>query len=426
MILSKLVKKNAILEGTVVLVDQGMMSLATFSIGILVARASSKEEYAIYVLGLSLLIPLNGIQQALVNMPVTIYLPRLHGRDHSTYLGSSMVSTVVLCMLFGLMFWIASVWGKVFLDKENMLLLSILPALLFLLVSTLLRDFMRNTLLAQLNVWASVRVNVIASLLAIVSAVAWYLAQELTFIAAFQLVAITSGFAAAAMFWQHRAQFIIDRSLFWDHFKKRWKVGKWALINVVGYAASSQAAYPWLLLYFTEYDNVAIFGASFAIASALGPILRGAGAYILPRMSHGYKDGDQYNLMRLLRKSILVLSLPYALWLLLGTAFSEEIVTLLYSNAYQGHGTLFVLLLIQATILGIFAPLASALQTLERTDAITVSLIAASVVTLVLGSILIKQYGLNGAGIASIISVSVMNGWRWYSIRKVFRQQKSA
>ncbi|MGV7235615.1 MAG: lipopolysaccharide biosynthesis protein, partial [Nitrosomonadaceae bacterium] len=356
----------------------------------------------------------------LVNLPVTIYLPRLHGRDHDTYLGSAAVSTIVLCVLFGLTFWAANVWSGVYYEEENIRLLSILPVLLFLLVPSLLRDFMRNVLLAQLNVWASVRVNVTASLLALGTAVAYYLAQEMTFILAFQLVAITSGFAAAVMFWQHRAQFSIDRTLFRDHFKKRWKVGKWALVNVFAYAGSSQA-YPWLLLYFTDYDAVAIFGACFAIASALGPILNGAGAYILPRMSHGYKDGNLHNLMRLLRMSILVLSLPYLLWLLLGVAFGEEIVTQLYSNAYHGYGFLFVLLLVQATILGMFAPLANALQTLERTDIITVSLIAAAVVTLVLGSFMIKQYGVIGAGIASIVSVSVMNGWRWYSIGKIVR-----
>ncbi len=39
----------------------------------------------------------------------------------------------------------------------------------------------------------------------------------------------------------------------------------------------------------------------------------------------------------------------------------------------------------------------------------------------ILGSVLIKQYGLNGAGVASIVSLSVMNGWRWYSIRRIAR-----
>lgn len=421
---SRLIRKNAVSEGGIVLIDQGMMSLATFIIGILVARASTKADYAVYVLGLSLLIPLRGIQQALVNLPVTIYLPRLNGRDQNAYLGSSIVSTVVLCILFGLIFLIVKLWGAAFFNEENIRLLSIMPTLLFLLITSLLRDFMRNTLLAQLNVWASVRVNVISSLLAIIAATAFYLTQDFTFITAFQLVAITSGFAAATMFWQHHTQFVIDNSLFWGHFQQRWIIGKWALVNVLGYAVSAQA-YPWLLLYFTDYDNVAVFGACFAIASALGPILRGAAAYILPKMSHAYKDGNQRNLIRLLRKSIVVLSFPYVLWLLFGAAFSEEIVILLYSNAYHGYGTLFILLLIQATILGMFAPLASTLQTLERTDAITMSLIAASIVTLALGSFLIQRYGLNGAGIASIVSVSVMNGWRWYSIKRIVRQQIS-
>jgi hypothetical protein len=39
----------------------------------------SKEEYALYMLGWSLLLAIKGVQEALINLPFTIYAPRLSG-----------------------------------------------------------------------------------------------------------------------------------------------------------------------------------------------------------------------------------------------------------------------------------------------------------------------------------------------------------
>jgi hypothetical protein len=56
-----------------------------------------------------------------------------------------------------------------------------------------------------------------------------------------------------------------------------------------------------------------LYSACLALSLAPAPLFRGAGAYILPRMSHGYKDGSNKNLMRLLGKSILLLCPIYLL-----------------------------------------------------------------------------------------------------------------
>jgi O-antigen/teichoic acid export membrane protein len=75
-------------------------------------------------------------------------------------------------------------------------------------------------------------------------------------------------------------------------------------------------------------EAVAVYSACLALSLAPAPLFRGAGAYILPRMSHGYKDGSNKNLMRLLGKSILLLCPIYLLWLIIGISFSDELMSL--------------------------------------------------------------------------------------------------
>jgi O-antigen/teichoic acid export membrane protein len=103
--------------------------------------------------------------------------------------------------------------------------------------------------------------------------------------------------------------------------------------------------------------------------------------------------------MRLLGKSILLLCPIYLLWLIIGISFSDELMSLVYSEKFNDVSFLFVLLLIMTTIDFVFAPLTSTLQVLEKTKAVTVSLIIGALVTLLLSPFFIKEYGLYGVGV---------------------------
>jgi O-antigen/teichoic acid export membrane protein len=201
-----------------------------------------------------------------------------------------------------------------------------------------------------------------------------------------------------------------------------WRIGKWIIVNTIGYTVASQA-YPWMLLYFLNPQTVAVFGVCLAVAGIFTPLLRGGTAYILPRMAHAYKNGDDVNLSRMLRLSLLVLGLPYGAWFIVGSMVGDELVTLFYTDVYQGYGLLVTLLLAKTFVESVATPLTNVLQTLERTDVIAVALIIGAGVTLMLGPIVIMQAGLNGAGAAALLSSVATAAWKWLSIRKILRQK---
>jgi len=413
----KLLTSHALKQGLVVLVDQGLMSLVTFITGVLIARSSSEQEYALYMLGWTVLLSFKGVQEALINLPFTVYAPRLVGSKQELYQGSTLIHTLIFCFMVGVLVLFLDVFNSYQSIQYGFELFELAPLLLFLLSSFVFRDFLRNSLLAQLEIWASVRINGTTSIILITTIGLLYYGQLLIPANTYLLFSIAFGVAALVMYWQHRARYRVDRTLLWLHFLKNWQLGKWALVGNFAFTGS-RSSYPWLILYFLDYESVAAYYACLALALAPAPFLRGAGAYVLPRMSHSYKEGVTKDLIRLLRKSILILCVPYLLWLLFGYFLSDEIIELFYVEKFKGYGYLFVLLLVATTIDFVFAPLTNALQVLEKTRAITVSLIIGAFITLILGSFLIKDFGLPGAGLASIISMLGTISWRVYVFYK--------
>ena len=415
---SKLLRTPAIRQGAVVLVDQGALTLATFITGVLVARGNSKEEYGLYVLGWSLLLTVQSFQRALIDLPFTIYAPRLDAGSQKTYQGSTLIHTLGLCAISVLAMLGAYTWGVREMAANKNTLFSILPSLTIAVAPLILRQYIRNSLLALLKVWASVGVSIVATLSLLPIVTGLYFAGYLSIRTAYQIFAIVYAAATMAMIWKHRGRYLFNAKKLMPDFLRGWPIARWALIDVFAYMGAAQA-YPWLLLLLMDYQAVAIYGVCLAMASVLAPFLRGSSAYISPRMAHGHKGNNPDSLIRLLRLSILFLSGPFVLWLIIGVAFREHILSFVYGDSYRDFGLLFVLLLIGVTITSISAPLTNALQTLERADVNTGSLLVGALITMTSGWFLISSFGLIGAGVASVGSAAATTMWRWFFLRRV-------
>ena len=416
--LRSLSEKPALRQGGLVFLDQGFLSIATFATGAMLARVTTKDQYSIYVLGLSLILLLQGFARTLVNVPFTIYAPRLGSSERNIYQGSAFVHTLVICGMVTIALYTAM--GGLGLGQGSTRLIAIFPLLAFVTGSFILREFIRGTLLARLQIRSGVRVNILATAAQLVLTGLLFGLHRLTIEYAFQIMALTSLLAASQMLWSHRSETQIVGRRIWADFLRAFRTGKWTVLELFAYFGASQA-YPWLLLYLLDPGSVAAFGVCGALAALVGPFLRGASGYIHPRMVHDYENSSARKLLRLVWLSSLALSIPYGAWLVIGSAFAEELLTLFYGKNYSAYAGLATLLLIRGTIEGLSTPLSNALQTMERADAVTVSLVIGAIISLTLGPFLILQLGLNGAGIAAAASSAASAFWKWKTFRHLVR-----
>ena len=86
-------------QGILSLADQGVASAANFLTGVIIARACSKEELGLYMLGFSLILFVTDLQTSLISTPYMVYAPRLKDDAHALYTGSTLIHQLALCFL---------------------------------------------------------------------------------------------------------------------------------------------------------------------------------------------------------------------------------------------------------------------------------------------------------------------------------------
>lgn len=414
---NNILKRKTFIDSGAVLLDQGLMSLATFIIGVLLARAISVEDYGIFVLGWSLIAIIQGIQRGLVVLPFTVNCPKLSASEQGRHLGSGLVHSLILGLISLTLFALLTTQNVS--EKYSSLekLIEALPLISLVILPFLFREQLRSATLARLDFLGSAKTNIIASLLMIGIGIFLYEKQMLTLDNAYLLIALTSLLASLILLYRQKEHLKIKIKSLWPDLKYNLKIGKWILANAVAYTLLTQI-YPWLLLWFHDTLSVAVYGACLAIAGALNPLLRGVTTYALPRMSHGHNDNPKA-LMRMLWKTVVILSIPFGIWTLLGSLFAEQIMTFFYTDKYQGYGIILALLIIKTLVESVSAPLTSALQAIHRPDVTSGSLIFGATITATLGIYLVKEFGLHGIGITAISSALAIALWKLYFIHKL-------
>ena len=90
---------KALHQGIISLADQAVASATNFLTGIIIARACSKEQLGLYMLGFSLILLMTDFQTSLITTPYMVYAPRLKGRAHALYTGSTLIHQLVFCLI---------------------------------------------------------------------------------------------------------------------------------------------------------------------------------------------------------------------------------------------------------------------------------------------------------------------------------------
>jgi len=398
--------KTSIKQGVIVILDFGLMSLASFAITVLLAKSVVPEEYSLYVLATSLIMMLLSVQKALVITPYTVIAPKLKGIEKKSFQGLGLLITVILLILCltSLVTYIAYTDGKYEQANQFSLLLSLFCLWMFFYV---IREQMRFAILADLKVKAGFLANVTGSALILLVLGGLFIANALTLQTLLYGLILSTAVPSLIMLIVENKNITLSTAQFTSQLSKYWSIGRWNLLNALLYSGANLSI-PWLILFYSEKKSVAVYGVCLAFASAANPLLRGVNGYLFPKMSHGYKDKGANNLWRLTRLSILVMLVPFSSWLLVISIWGESLITLFYSTEYAGYQTVLLLIVLKMTVETISTPINSALQTIEKAYIITAALLIGLLITVFVGINLIDLYGLLGAAVLGVISSSIM------------------
>ena len=140
-------------QGFFSLADQAVASITNFVTGVILARACSKEEFGLYMLGFTAILLVTDLQTSLIATPYMVYGPRLKGRAHALYSGSTLVHQAVFSLLTMLVLAVIAFVTRFGIGPSG--LPRMMGALSAVIPLIMLREFVRRICFARLKLKAA-------------------------------------------------------------------------------------------------------------------------------------------------------------------------------------------------------------------------------------------------------------------------------
>jgi O-antigen/teichoic acid export membrane protein len=396
--------ERALNQGFLSLADQAVASVTNFATGVIIARASSKEEFGLYMLGFTLILLVTDLQTSLIATPYMVYAPRLQGRAHAQYTGSTLIHQVVFSLLATLVVIGAACAARFGVGPHG--LEPVLWALAGVGSLIMLREFVRRICFASLKLRtvfifdAFIGVGQICGLLVLAHF------KLLSASRAYWVIGATCGLAVLCWLWlnRHHYHLRIDESVL--DLKRNLIFGKWVFASGLLWTASTNL-YPWLLAFFHGAAAAGVFAACLGVVSASNPALLGIQNFLGPKIAHVYATRGRIGLRKFVLKISGSMAIPVSLLTLIMIFWGDRFIGLLYGSRYTGNGRVVAILACNLLLSAVVFSYSRALFAIERADLDFALNFAAIFIMLTLGLWLVKIHGPFGAALGLIIAGGV-------------------
>jgi O-antigen/teichoic acid export membrane protein len=391
-------------QGLYSLADQGVASITNFVSGVILARATSKQEFGLYMLAFSLILIVTDIQTSLIATPYMVYGPRLKGRASALYAGSTLIHQAVFSVL--VMIAIASGafltrfgWGPLGIGPVLWVLLGVVSLIMF-------REFVRRMCFARLRVRSALIFDAGIGAAQVGGLLILAHLGLLTTNRAYWLIGTACGVGGTCWMWFNRASYRPRVSDAITDLKLNWTFGKWVFASGLLWAASTNL-YPWLIAFFHGTAAAGVFAACAGVVAAGNPALLGIQNFVGPKIAHAYAAGGPQALRKLTLKISGVMALPVLALTVVLVIWGDRLVGLLYGSQYMGNRLAISILACNLPIVAIAFTFSRALFAIERADIDFWLNLIAVLMMATAGIWLVRSYGPLGAALGTLAATII-------------------
>lgn len=384
-------------QGAISLVNQAVVSATNFVTGVVIARACSKEEFGLYMLGFSLISFMTDFQTSLITVPYMVYAPRLKGRAHALYTGSTLIHQLAFCLLTMLALVCGAFAVTTGVGPRG--LGPVLWALVAVIGLILLREFARRVCFARLRLKTAfvfdtwIAVGQISGLLVLAHF------GLLSASRAYWVIGCACGIAVLCWLWLEREFYHPQMSESLRDLKKNWILGKWVFASGLVWAVSMNL-YPWLLAAFHGVASTGVWAACLGVVSVGNPALLGIQNLAGPKIAHEYAAKGPRALRRLVLKITAVVATPTLLLCLVMFIWGDRLLTLLYGRQYAGNSLIVAILALNVLVIAVAFSFSRALFATDRAHVDFLVNFMALFIMITLGIWLVRAFGPLGAALA--------------------------
>jgi O-antigen/teichoic acid export membrane protein len=387
-------------QGTLSLVDQGVVSATNFLTGVIIARACSKEELGLYMLGFSLVLLLIDLQGSLISTPYMIYAPRLKGTAHARYTGSTLIHQLVLSLLIVLALACGgfAVTGGVGPRGLG----PVLWALVAMVTFIMLRDYARRVCFARLHMKTVLLIDGAVGGIQIGGLLLLAHFHLLSASRVYWLVGAVCGVVALGWLVTNEKDLALSARRAISDFRRNWSFGKWVFLSGLVWTFSMNL-YPWFLAFFHGTASTGVWAACLGAVAIGNPAVLGASNFLGPKIAHVQAEEGRRSLHRFVLRASVAFALPLLCFGLAMTFLGGPLVALLYGHKYAGNGSVVAILAWNLAVYAIALPSSRALFAIERADVDFAINIIALLIMLTLGLWLVRSFGILGAALGLLI-----------------------
>jgi O-antigen/teichoic acid export membrane protein len=392
--LRRVLSEGVLHESVITLADQGVCSATNFLTGVIIARACSKEELGLYMLGFSLVLLLTDLQTSLITTPYMVYSPRLSDRAHALYTGSTLIHQLTFCLIT--MVGIAGGAIAVTHGVGPRALGPVLWALVFVSALIMLREHARRVSFARLKLKTAFLFDAFIAIGQVSGLLVLARLRLLSASRAYWVVGSFCGIAVIAWLWSDRGFYDPRLAESLADFKKNWILGKWIFASGLVWVVSMNL-YPWLLAAFRGVGAAGVWAACIGVVSVVNPMLLGIQNLVGPKIAHEYAARGSKSLDRLVLKISALVSAPMLLLCFVMFIWGGQLLALFYGRQYASNKLVVAILSINLLVTAVAFPFSRALFALNRARVDFLVNFTALFMMITLGLWMVRAFGPLGA-----------------------------
>jgi len=395
--------RHGAFRGILAVADQGVSSATTFLCTALIGRSTSKEEFGIYALGLTVLVWSVGLQSAFVTTPYMYRQANLVGSERRRLAGSTLIHQLVLAVLATVVVAFAAVVaGRIAPPGVAMTA----RALAVCIGAVMLKEYGRQLSLAHRRPAEALALDIAVFVLQI-GGFAWLARSgRASSASAYVVTGLACGLAAVAWVARHRQVFQVRHSAASTDLRDNWAFGKWLFAGAI-VTLCAKDMYGWVLTAFHGTAAAAVLAACMGIVMLAQPVIIGVGNHLGPTYARLLAEQGHAPLTRSVGRGTWVaaafaISLVGAVLL-----FGEWAIGWVYGPQYLGNRLVLVGLALSLGTSILTMPIGVGLLALQRADLTFRAASVGALGTLVIGVSCARAFGPLGAALG-LLSVNAL------------------
>lgn len=385
------------------LLDQITISGSNFLISLLLARILHRSDYGYFIIALSTLMILLGLQNAFLSRPVSVLGSVLEKENWASFYRSTLILQLGLSAFITLVIILAiPIIGlyKSYPDRYLLLLFS------FVAFFFIFQEFFRRTLITRLD-YRNAFYNDLTVFILRLFFIGFFYSYDIinicTVLFAFLISCAAGTFIGYFQVNIFRPKFEYNR----DHANEIFKYGKWTVADWIP-LISSGYLYIYIISFVLSSEVVAAFGACRVLISPLVTAMTAIVGFGLPPASKLYSQGKRETFNKMIITVFRWGLACMALYCFLVSFFSEELLAFLYKGKYNGYGAVVSFFCIYIFLNFLSKPAEFFLYVDKKPKAIFMVRLCVCIINIIICYPLVNSYGIYGGNFGYIIGQVLM------------------